>query len=185
MATESKSLKPFFIKTFRFNEITQEELEEFHKICKRNNRTMSEEIELKIRNTVKNHTTGNSQFKIDQWNDNKDMRAVPAFNSTNEEWSRYVEITNLENYVALKEKHKELGKILRISEKHLNRIFFSDDSYSESITEMGFSLDIIDKNSLEKSEEAFNKLCHEDNMKYFKRKSKQEYLNKLGVEAYQ
>ena len=50
---------------------------------------------------------------------------------------------------------------------------------------MGFSLDIIDKNSLEKSEAAFNKLCHEDYMKYFKRKSKQEYLNKLGVEAYQ
>ena len=113
------------------------------------------------------------------------MRAVPAFNSTNEEWSRYVEITNLENYVALKEKHKELGKILRISEKHLNRIFFSDDSYSESITEMGFSLDINDKKSLENSVEAYNKLCHEDNMKYFKRKSKQEYLNKLGVEAYQ
>ena len=185
MATESKSLKPFFIKTFRFNEITQEELEEFHKICKRNNRTMSEEIELKIKNTVKNHTTGNSQFKIDQWNDNKDMRAVPAFNSTNEEWSRYVKITNLENFTALKEKHKELGKILRISEKHLNRIFFANDDYSESITEMGFTPDMFDKKALEKSEEAFIKLYHEYNMKEFKKNSKQEYLNKKGVEAYQ
>ena len=88
------------------------ELEEFHKICKRNNRTMSEEIELKIKNTVKNHTTGNSQFKIDQWNDNLDMRAVPAFNSTKEEWSRYVKVTNLENFTALKEKHREKGFFL-------------------------------------------------------------------------
>jgi hypothetical protein len=185
MAVESKSLKPFFIKTYRFNDITAEELEEFDKICKRNNRTMSEEIELKIKNTVKNHTTGNSQFKIDQWADNKDMRAVPAFNSTKEEWSRYVKITNLENFTALKVKHRELGKILQVSEKHLNRIFFTNNSYSESITEMGFSPDIIDKTCLEKSEEAFNKLCHEDNMKFFNENSKQEYLNKIGVEAYQ
>ena len=185
MAVESKSLKPFFIKTFRFNDISQEELEEFHKICKRNNRTMSEEIELKIKNTVKNHSTGNSQFKIDQWNDNKDMRAVPAFNSTNEEWSRYVKITNLENFTALKEKHRELGKILQVSEKHLNRIFFVNNSYSESITEMGFTPDVIDKTCLEKSEEAFNKLYHEYNMKEFKKNSKKDYLNKIGVEAYQ
>ena len=188
MAIESKSLKPFFIKTFRFNEITQEELEEFHKICKRNERTMSEEIELKIRNTVKNHTTGNSQYKIDQWTDNKDMRAVPAFNSTNEEWSRYVKITNLENFTALKEKHKELGKILKVSEKHLNRIFFPDDTYSQSITEMGFTFGIFDKKAIEKSDEAYIKKLHLKNMEFFKPKGisrKQEYLNKKGVEAYQ
>ena len=188
MAVESKSLKPYFIKTFRFNDVSEEEFEEFHKICKRNNRTMSEEIELKIKNTVKNHTTGNSQFKIDQWSDNKDMRAVPAFNSTNEEWSRYVKITNLENFTALKEKHKELGKILKVSEKHLNRIFFPDDTYSQSITEMGFSLDIIDKKSIEKSDEAYTKKLHLKNMEFWKpqgKSRKQEYLNKKGVEAYQ
>ena len=50
---------------------------------------------------------------------------------------------------------------------------------------MGFTPDVIDKTCLEKSEEAYNKLCHEDNMKFFNENSKQEYLNKKGVEAYQ
>ena len=50
---------------------------------------------------------------------------------------------------------------------------------------MGFTPDIFDKKAIEKSEEAYNKLCHEDNMKFFKKNSKQEYLNKIGVEAYQ
>ena len=101
---------------------------------------------------------------------------------------RYVKITNLENFAALKEKHKELGKILKVSEKHLNRIFFPDDTYSQSITEMGFSLDIIDKKSIEKSDEAYIKKLHLKNMEFFKPKGisrKQEYLNKKGVEAYQ
>ena len=185
MAVESKSLKPFFLRTYRFNNVTKEELEEYVKILRRNNRTAGEDIESYIKDTVKNHTTGNSQFKIDQWADNKDMRAVPAFNSTNEEWLRYVKITNLENFTALKEKHRELGKILQVSEKHLNRIFFTNNSYSESITEMGFTPDVIDKTCLEKSEEAFNKLYHEYNMKEFKKNSKKDYLNKIGVEAYQ
>ena len=183
MAQESKSSKPFFIKTFRFNEITSEELDEFHKICKRNNRTMSEEIELKIKNTVKNHTTGNSQFKIAQWFDNKDMRAVPAYNSTNETWKKYVINSNLENYTALREKHKQIGKILQQAEIETNRIFFSDNSHSQSVAQMGLSLEIIDKSCLEKSKIAYNELLHNDNMKFFKRNSKHEYLNKAGVEA--
>jgi hypothetical protein len=182
MAVESKSLKPFFIKTFRFNDITAEELEEFHKICKRNERTMSEEIELKIKNTVKNHTTGNSQFKIDQWSDNKDMRAVPAFNSTNEEWSRYVKITNYENYIAIREQHEKLGKILINAKVVEGAWIIGVRWYLEN---MAFIPKFIDQKAIEKSQEAYNKLLHEDNMKYFTAHSKQEYLNKKGVEAYQ
>ena len=173
------------MKTFRFNHITEQELEEFHKICKRNTRTMSEDLEAYIKDTVKNHTTGNSQFKILQWFDNKDMRAVPAFNSTNETWQKYITTTNIENYTALRKKHTELGNLIQQSEQHLNRIFFPNNDYSESITEMGFSLEIIDKSCLEKSKKAYNKLLHDDNMRFFKRNSKHEYLNKAGVEAYQ
>ena len=62
---------------------------------------------------------------------------------------------------------------------------FTYSSKRLTIQEMGFTPDIIDKTCLEKSEEAFNKLYHEYNMKEFKKNSKQEYLNKIGVEAYQ
>ena len=178
MAVESKSLKPFFLRTYRFNNVTKEELEEYVKILRRNNRTAGEDIESYIKDTVKNHTTGNDQYKLDQWNDNIDMRAVPAFNSTDETWDNYVVKGNYENFLAVKKQHEKLGNIL-------SKTKFTMGKIGLTIQEMGFTPDVIDKTCLEKSEEAYNKLCHEDNMKFFKKNSKQEYLNKIGVEAYQ
>ena len=80
-------------------------------ICKRNNRTVTEDLEAFIADTVKNHETGNDQFKIDQWVDNFDMKAVPAFNSKNETWKNYVENTSLQNFNEIKSKHEQLGGI--------------------------------------------------------------------------
>ena len=80
-------------------------------ICKRNNRTVTEDLEAFIADTVKNHETGNDQFKIDQWVDNYDMKAVPAFNSKNETWKNYVENTSLQNFNEIKLKHEQLGGI--------------------------------------------------------------------------
>ena len=80
-------------------------------ICKRNNRTVSEDMEAFISETVKNHETGNEQFKIDQWVDNFDMKAVPAFNSKDETWKNYAENTSTQNFDELKLKHQQLGSI--------------------------------------------------------------------------
>ena len=80
-------------------------------ICKRNNRTVTEDLEAFIADTVKNHETGNDQFKIDQWVDNYDMKAVPAFNSKNETWKNYVENTSLQNFNEIKLKYVQLGGI--------------------------------------------------------------------------
>ena len=80
-------------------------------ICKRNNRTVTEDLEAFIADTVKNHETGNDQFKIDQWIDDYDMKAVPAFNSKNETWKNYVENTSLRNFNEIKLKHQQLGSI--------------------------------------------------------------------------
>ena len=86
-------------------------------ICKRNNRTVTEDLEAFIADTVKNHETGNDQFKIDQWVDNYDMKAVPAFNSKNETWKNYVENTSTQNFNEIKLKHQQLGSIFSKVEK--------------------------------------------------------------------
>ncbi len=93
-------------------------------ICKRNNRTVTEDLEAFIADTVKNHETGNDQFKIDQWVDNYDMKAVPAFNSKNETWKNYVENTSLQNFNEIKSKHEQLGGIfsqIRTTQKTIEK----------------------------------------------------------------
>ena len=80
-------------------------------ICKRNNRTVTDDLEAFIAETVKNHETGNDQFKITQWVDNFDMKAVPAFNSKQETWKNYVENTSTQNFDEIKLKHEQLGGI--------------------------------------------------------------------------
>ena len=93
-------------------------------ICKRNNRTVTEDLEAFIADTVKNHETGNDQFKIDQWVDNFDMKAVPAFNSKNETWKNYVENTSLQNFNEIKSKHEQLGGIfsqIRTTQKAIEK----------------------------------------------------------------
>tara|TARA_B100000809_G_C14845305_1_gene426288 strand:- start:199 stop:672 length:474 start_codon:yes stop_codon:yes gene_type:complete len=89
--------------------------DEIHKkymaILKRNGRSLRDDLTAYELDTIKNHETGNDQFKIDQWVDNYDMKAVPAFNSKNETWKNYVENTSLQNFNEIKLKYVQLGGI--------------------------------------------------------------------------
>tara|TARA_Y100000310_G_C20116123_1_gene549344 strand:- start:158 stop:493 length:336 start_codon:yes stop_codon:yes gene_type:complete len=66
--------------------------DEIHKkymaILKRNGRSLREDLTAYELDTIKNHATGNDQFKIDQWV-NEDIKAVPAFFSKAETWLKY------------------------------------------------------------------------------------------------
>ena len=89
--------------------------DEIHKkymaILKRNGRSLRDDLTAYELDTIKNHETGNDQFKLTQWVDNYDMKAVPAFNSKNETWKNYVENTSLQNFNEIKLKHEQLGGI--------------------------------------------------------------------------
>ena len=104
--SETKSVKTFAVRDISV-------YEEYKKICERNNIKMADDLYHYMLDVVKNHTTGNDQFKIDQWVDNFDMRAVPAFHSDKEIWKKYVEGTNYENLEAVKEQNERLTAILK------------------------------------------------------------------------
>ena len=96
---------------------------------------MSEEIEAHIHEVVRNHSTGNAQFKIDQWVDHFDMRAVPAFNSNikgNESWTNYLKGTTFENLEAVKQQHERIGTLLNQVKKVKPRYVFSDGKTTAS-----------------------------------------------------
>ena len=97
------------VKTFAVRDISV--YEEYKKICQRNNVKISDDLYHYMLDVVKNHTTGNDQFKIDQWVDNFDMRAVPAFHSDSQTWKNYVEKTNYENLEAVKQQNERLTAI--------------------------------------------------------------------------
>ena len=63
-------------------------------ICKRNGVDVGKDITAFIAETVRNHETGNDQMKIEQWVDNSNMKAVPAFNSKRETWTNYISKIN-------------------------------------------------------------------------------------------
>ena len=77
------SLKTFSV---RSDEVYQE----YVKICKRNGRKIADDLDSYMRDVIKNHSTGNDQMKIEQWVDNSNMKAVPAFNSKRETWINYL-----------------------------------------------------------------------------------------------
>ena len=88
-------------------------------ICKRNNRTVTEDLEAFIADTVKNHETGNDQFKIDQWVDNYDMKAVPALFSDNKIWKEYANKLTKREFNDLEKKVMEITSVIEQSYKDM------------------------------------------------------------------
>ena len=74
------------IKTFAVR--SEEVYQEYASICKRNGRKIADDLDSYMRDVIKNHSTGNDQFKITQWLD-EDIKAVPAFYSGHETWLKY------------------------------------------------------------------------------------------------
>ena len=113
--SETKSVKTFAVRDISV-------YEEYKKICERNNIKMADDLYHYMLDVVKNHTTGNDQFKIDQWVDNFDMRAVPAFHSDSKTWKEYVEKTNYENLEAVKEQNERLTAIFKNVKKKKGKV---------------------------------------------------------------
>ena len=81
----------------------------------RNNVTVGQDLNQHIAETVKNHTTGNDQFLIDQWIDEKDMKAVPAFFSDNQKWKEYANKLTKREFNDLEKKANEIGYVIEQS----------------------------------------------------------------------
>jgi len=72
-----------------------------------------------IAETVKNHTTGNDQFLIDQWIDEKDMKAVPAFFSDNKKWKEHADKLTKREFNDLEKKAMEIKFVIDQSYKDM------------------------------------------------------------------
>ena len=83
---EIKVSKDKGVKTFAVR--SEEVYQEYASICKRNGRKIADDLDSYMRDVIKNHSTGNDQFKITQWV-NEDIKAVPAFFSGHEIWLKY------------------------------------------------------------------------------------------------
>lgn len=94
------------ISSFSFTEDKKPIIEEFKKIAQREGRSKSELAMDLIEQYVKNHSAGNSTFKIDDFQD-PNFKAMPATMSSQEKWSKFIrEHTN-------KEERMELDKIIK------------------------------------------------------------------------
>ena len=84
---------------------------EYIAICKRNGRTIADDLDAYMKDVIKNHETGNDQFKIDQWV-NEDIKAVPAFFSKAQTWLKYHEKIGDTDFEELS---KQLEVILQVN----------------------------------------------------------------------
>ena len=97
------------IKTFAVR--SEEVYQEYASICKRNGRKIADDLDSYMRDVIKNHSTGNDQFKITQWLD-EDIKAVPAFYSGHDTWLTYLRKIDDKAYEDLS---KQLELILNVN----------------------------------------------------------------------
>ena len=108
------------LRTFNVNE--EELYKEYKKIMARNGVSVTKDLNQHIAKTVKNHRTGNDQFLIDQWIDEKDMKAVPAFFSDNQKWKEYADKLTKHEFYELEKKSMELDFIVKDSFKEMEDV---------------------------------------------------------------
>ena len=139
------SLKTF---TVRSDEVYNE----YKKICVRNNTKISDDLDRYMRDVIKNHSTGNDQMKIEQWVDNSNMKAVPAFNSKRETWTNYISKINPKELDEFKLQLEKISRSIPLtienSEKYKN--LFEIDGF-------------IPRNELNKGVQAYIKKLEESN----------------------
>ena len=149
---------------------------EYVKICKRNGRKVSDDLNAYVTETVKNHSEGNDQFKISGWFDNYDMRAVPMIMSQNEKFIDYFQNCDRAGFDSLKIKLGELNHIVQTT------IRPDTDNYYEHLN---IPTNFFDKDIMEKSEKEYIKRYHDYNVKFYEANNKKIYLKEAGVHAYQ
>lgn len=68
----------------------QEEKDTLEQIGWREHKSQTEMIRRAIQDFIKAHASGNNTFKLDNWNENPDFRAVPTILSRQETWYEYL-----------------------------------------------------------------------------------------------
>lgn len=77
--------------SFSYPSEKEEIMKELRIIAAREGKSQSNIICDIIEEYVKNHLEGNSTFKIDNWVDNSEFKALPALLSPKEKWDSYLE----------------------------------------------------------------------------------------------
>lgn len=90
---------------------------ELKKIALREDRDMQDIIMEEITKYVKLHGDGNPVYKIEQWTDDSNMKAYPAFMRSREDWKSYIE--SLKSEKELKEIKGQAQSILSYTDKKL------------------------------------------------------------------
>jgi hypothetical protein len=71
--------------------IEEQVLEEFKKIARREGKDMNRILHDHIQSYIKEHSEGNSQFRLDKWYQESDFKVTPAFLESSDKWSKYME----------------------------------------------------------------------------------------------
>ena len=132
------------LKTFAVRD--EQVYSEYTAILKRNQRKIADDLHAYMLDVIKNHSTGNDQFKIDQWVSESDMKAVPAFNSKTETWQKYVEKINPKERQELKTQLDKIDSIIPLTVK-------KSEKYENLFVLDGF----IPRSELNKGEQELNK----------------------------
>src|SRR4030095_7113963 len=77
-------------------------LEMLDELAEQEGKSTSELIMQLIAEYVKGHGKGNPSFKLDQWEENPEFKAVPALFEKSEKWYKYYEDSDEDDKVALK-----------------------------------------------------------------------------------
>ena len=133
------------LKTFAVRD--EQVYSEYTAILKRNQRKIADDLDAYMRDVIKNHSTGNDQFKIDQWVSESDMKAVPAFNSKRETWQKYLPKLN----------PKELDEFKIQLEKISKSIPLTIEKPKESNEELKIYDGFIPRDEYNKGKQALNK----------------------------
>jgi hypothetical protein len=73
-----------------------EELSALDEIRWRDHKGMSDIIRIAISEFIKAHGSGNDTFRLDNWNEDPDFRAVPTILSDGVKWNKYLKDCNPE-----------------------------------------------------------------------------------------
>jgi len=76
--------------------LEKEELEQLDEIRWREHKSKTQILRLAVLEYIKGHLNGNSTFKLDQWTDNPNFRAVPTIMADTDNWDKYLENCNPE-----------------------------------------------------------------------------------------
>lgn len=80
--------------SFSYPSEKEEVIRELRVIAAREGKSQSNLICDIIEEYVKNHAEGNTTFKLDNWTEDPEFKAIPTLLSSEDKWSKYIEECN-------------------------------------------------------------------------------------------